>query len=117
MAYEPRDVLWSSISIRGRERILREIVVWAITVVLIIFWFVPVVLLSSLMSVNMIRKIAPNVADAIQQNAATSNFMTSFVPTVVLNIVTAVLPLIFDVLGYYQGLRSRSAIAESTLSK
>lgn len=96
MAYEPRDVLWSSVSIRGRERIVREIIVWAITVVLIIFWFVPVVVLSSLMSINMIKRIAPRVADAIQQNAATSNFMTSFVPTVVLNIVTSILPLIFD---------------------
>ncbi|EIE91296.1 hypothetical protein RO3G_16007 [Rhizopus delemar RA 99-880] len=92
MAYEPRDVLWSSVSIRGRERIVREIIVWAITVVLIIFWFVPVVVLSSLMSINMIKRIAPRVADAIQQNAATT-------------------------LGYYQGLRSRSAVAESTLSK
>ncbi|KAG0947779.1 hypothetical protein G6F32_006052 [Rhizopus arrhizus] len=117
MAYEPRDVLWSSVSIRGRERIVREIIVWAITVVLVIFWFVPVVVLSSLMSINMIKRIAPKVADAIQQNAATSNFMTSFVPTVVLNIVTSILPLIFDALGYYQGLRSRSAVAESTLSK
>ncbi|KAI9280733.1 hypothetical protein BY458DRAFT_450940 [Sporodiniella umbellata] len=117
MAYEPRDVLWSTVSIRGRERLLREMVVWSITIVLIVFWFVPVVLLSSLMSINTLGYIVPGLAAKLRENAATRSFMTSFVPTIVLNIVTSVLPLIFDVLGYYQGLRSRSAIDESTFSK
>ncbi|KAG1464698.1 hypothetical protein G6F56_005028 [Rhizopus delemar] len=117
MAYEPRDVLWSTVSIRGRERLLREIIVWSITLVLVVFWFVPVLVLSSLMSINTIAYIVPSLADKIEENAAISNFMTTFVPTVILNIVTSVLPLIFDLLGYYQGLRSRSAIAESTFSK
>ncbi|CAO3702184.1 unnamed protein product [Rhizopus stolonifer] len=117
MAYEPRDVLWSTVSIRGRERLLREIIVWSITLVLVVFWFVPVLVLSSLMSINTIAYIVPRLADEIEKNAAISNFMTTFVPTVILNIVTSVLPLIFDLLGYYQGLRSRSAIAESTFSK
>ncbi|KAI8985049.1 hypothetical protein BDB01DRAFT_850116 [Pilobolus umbonatus] len=117
MAYEPRDVLWRSIAIRGRERIFREIIVWLITTVLVIFWFVPVMVLSSLLSINMIRRIVPPVAVWIEENTITRSFMTSFVPTVVLKIVTAVLPRIFDALGYYQGLRSRSSIAEATLSK
>lgn len=135
MAYEPRDVLWSSVAIRGRERIIREIIVWAITIALVIFWFVPVTILSSLLSLETLKRVIPKLANAIEGNEALKGFVSSFVTTVALNIVTSVLPLIFDgriiakvrvqqtnmmtiiALGYYQGLRARSAIAESTFSK
>ncbi|ORE03576.1 DUF221-domain-containing protein [Rhizopus microsporus var. microsporus] len=117
LAYEPRDVLWSSVAIRGRERIIREIIVWAITIALVIFWFVPVTILSSLLSLETLKRVIPKLAKAIEGNEALKGFVSSFVTTVALNIVTSVLPLIFDALGYYQGLRSRSAIAESTFSK
>ncbi|KAI8889509.1 DUF221-domain-containing protein, partial [Backusella circina FSU 941] len=117
MAYEPKDILWHSVSIRGRERIVREVIIWSITIVLVCLWFVPVVFLSSLVSIEMIEKIAPSVAARFEDNPVLNNVITSFVPTILINIVTSVLPMIFDALGYFQGLRARSAIAEATLSK
>ncbi|KAK4513964.1 transport between ER and Golgi ATPase protein [Mucor velutinosus] len=117
MACEPRDVLWSAISIRGRERIVREAIIWTITVVVCLFWFIPVGAISTLMSIPTIKKINPELGTRMENIPAVQTIFGTFIPPLVLNIFTSVLPLLFDTMGYYQGLRSRSAVAESTLSK
>jgi hypothetical protein len=96
MANEPRDVLWHSVAIRGRERIIREVIIWAITIGLVLLWFVPVVFLSSLMSIDMIHKISPTVAEQIEGNTLLNNIISTFIPTILINIVTSILPMIFD---------------------
>lgn len=117
MACEPRDVLWSAIAIRGRERIIRETIIWTITVVVCLTWFLPVTAISTLMSIPTIAKINPELGARMENIPAVRVIFGTFIPPLVLNIFTSVLPLLFDTMGYYQGLRSRSAVAESTLSK
>lgn len=136
MAWEPRDILWESVGIRGRERILREIVIWTITVALCLSWSFPVSAVSSLLSAKSLGRIDPTITQKIDDSYIASLIFNSFVPTIILNIFTSILPYIFDgkthtyitisyifmyifflALGYYQGLRSRSSVAESTLSK
>ncbi|GAA5799830.1 hypothetical protein HPULCUR_005249 [Helicostylum pulchrum] len=117
MACEPRDVLWDSVAIRGRERILREVVIWSVTVFLCLTWSVPVIFISTLFSIEAISKLDSHLGEVLEQSEIGHLIFGSFVPTVVLNIFTSVLPIFFDTMGYYQGLRSRSAVAESTLSK
>ncbi|KAI9482660.1 MAG: hypothetical protein EXX96DRAFT_555188 [Benjaminiella poitrasii] len=117
MACEPRDVLWSSIAIRGRERIIRETIIWTVTVLLCLTWFIPVGTISSLLSIETIKKLNPKLGAKLENNNVAKLVLGSFVPPLILNIFTSILPTFFDTMGYYQGLRSRSAIAESTLSK
>ncbi|OAD07867.1 hypothetical protein MUCCIDRAFT_135153, partial [Mucor lusitanicus CBS 277.49] len=117
MACEPRDVLWSAIAIRGRERLIREAIIWTITVVICLTWFAPVGAISTLMSIPTIKKINPELGARMENIPAVKTIFGTFIPPLVLNIFTSVLPLLFDAMGYYQGLRSRSAVAESTLSK
>ncbi|KAL9547183.1 hypothetical protein MBANPS3_006283 [Mucor bainieri] len=117
MACEPRDVLWSAIAIRGRERIIREAIIWTITVLICLFWFVPVGAISGLMSISTIKRLNPELGARMENIPAVETIFGTFIPPLVLNIFTSVLPLLFDTMGYYQGLRSRSAVAESTLSK
>lgn len=96
MACEPRDVLWDSVAIRGRERILREVVVWSITVFLCLTWTIPVGTISSLFSLQAIAKIDSNLGDILDQSTIGHLIFGSFVPTIILNIVTSVLPIFFD---------------------
>lgn len=117
MACEPRDVLWSAIAIRGRERILREAIIWTITVLICLTWSVPVTAISSLLSIATIKKLNASLGARMESIEAVSLIFGSFIPPLILNIFTSILPLFFDTMGYYQGLRSRSAVAESTLSK
>ncbi|KAI8381462.1 uncharacterized protein BYT42DRAFT_613238 [Radiomyces spectabilis] len=117
MAYEPRDVLWENVLIRGRERLIREIFIWTITIALVFFWVFPISFFSSLTSIEALDKVFPGIADKADDIPIVKSIMQSLIPTLLVNIFMALLPLIFDSLGYVQGLRARSAIAESTFSK
>ncbi|KAI9256616.1 hypothetical protein BDA99DRAFT_516906 [Phascolomyces articulosus] len=117
MAYEPRDVLWKNITVRGRERLIREFMVWTITLLLSFFWIVPISAFSTMTSLETLEHVFPNLASAAQDSVFLQNLLQGLVPTIAVNIFMAILPLIFDALGVVQGLRSRSAIADSTFTK
>jgi hypothetical protein len=96
MACEPRDVLWSAIAIRGRERILREAIIWTITVLICLTWSVPVTAISSLLSIATIKKLNASLGARMESIEAVSLIFGSFIPPLILNIFTSILPLFFD---------------------
>lgn len=96
MACEPRDVLWSAIAIRGRERIFREAIIWTITVLICLTWFLPVYAISSLLSIATIKKLNASLGARMESIEAVSLIFGSFIPPLILNIFTSVLPLFFD---------------------
>ncbi|KAI8062111.1 hypothetical protein BC940DRAFT_370479 [Gongronella butleri] len=116
-AKEPRDILNDNIHIGKAQRLLRTTLVWVITVFLVLFWLIPIAFISSFTSVNTIIKYAPGLAPILSESPWIANLLQSIVPTLLVNIFMALLPIVFDGLGHLQGLRSRSAVAESTLSK
>ncbi|CAO3590036.1 unnamed protein product [Absidia cylindrospora] len=116
-AYEPRNVLWKNIHISGKQRVIRDIIVWSVTIVLVVFWMVPITFISSFTSIDAIIKVAPGLGDFIDGSDFLQNIVQGLIPTALVNIFMQVLPLILDYLGVLQGLRARSAVSESTLSK
>lgn len=96
MACEPRDILWSAIGIKGRERIIREAIIWTITVIICITWSFPVGVVSSMLSISTIAKLNSNLGESLENNPVAKLVLNSFVPPLVLNIFTSVLPLFFD---------------------
>ncbi|KAI7868344.1 hypothetical protein BDF14DRAFT_1881133 [Spinellus fusiger] len=116
MAYEPRDVIWNNISIKGRESIVRYILCWSITLLLVVFWTIPIGILSLPASDEVLRLLIPDFDAKVQKAPLLFNLIQGLVPTLLINIFMAILPLIFDALGELQGLRTRSAIAEATFS-
>ncbi|ORZ21490.1 hypothetical protein BCR42DRAFT_407637 [Absidia repens] len=116
-AYEPRDVLWRNIHISGKQRVVRDILVWSATIALVIFWTVPISFISSFTSIDAIIKLAPGLGSFIDEHNFLQNIVQGLIPTLLVNIFMQVLPLVLDFLGVVQGLRARSAVSESTLSK
>ncbi|KAI8097594.1 uncharacterized protein BX664DRAFT_293215 [Halteromyces radiatus] len=129
-AYEPRDVLWKNIHISGKQRVIRDIIVWGATITLVIFWTVPISFISSFTSIDAIIKVAPGLGAIVDQHPLIQNILQGLIPTILVNIFMQILPLILDCthlfffflfllidLGILQGLRARSAVTESTLSK
>ncbi|CAO3588215.1 unnamed protein product [Absidia cylindrospora] len=116
-AYEPRDVLWRNIHISGKQRVVRDILVWSATIALVVFWTVPISFISSFTSIDAIIKLAPGLGSFIDEHNFLQNIVQGLIPTLLVNIFMQVLPLILDGLGVIQGLRARSAVTESTLSK
>lgn len=96
MACEPRDVLWESLDIRGRERVFREFVIWAITIALVVLWVIPIFGLCTLISSDFIGRFNPDLARRIDESQFGTMVLSSFIPTIIINICTSVLPLFFD---------------------
>lgn len=96
MACEPRDVLWSAIAIRGRERIIREAIIWTITILICLTWFLPVTAISSFLSIETIKELNPSLGTRLESIEAVSLIFGSFIPPLILNIFTSILPLFFD---------------------
>ncbi|KAM3583870.1 hypothetical protein VKS41_003838 [Umbelopsis sp. WA50703] len=115
LAREPRDIYWKSILIPGRQRLFREIITWILLLALIIFWIVPVSFFSTLTSPQTLRRIIPSLAS--NHNPVVQAIIQGILPPLAVNIFMALLPLILDALGELQGISSRSALAEATLSK
>lgn len=95
-AYEPRDVLWKNIHVSGKQRVVRDIVVWSATTALVVFWTVPISFISSFTSIESIIKVAPGLEGLIHDNKLLQNIIQGLVPTVLVNIFMQVLPLILD---------------------
>lgn len=96
MAYEPRDVLWTNVTIRGRERLIREFLVWTVTILLSFFWIGPIASFSALTSVDTLRRVFPKLVDAAESSPFLQNIIQGLLPTLAVNIFMAILPLIFD---------------------
>lgn len=95
-AYEPRDVLWYNVIIRGRERLVRETLVWAVTILLSFFWIFPISAFSTLTSVDTLQRVFPKLVDAAEDSPILQNIIQGLIPTLAVNIFMAILPLIFD---------------------
>lgn len=95
-AFEPRDVLWKNIHISGKQRVVRDIVVWGVTIALVVFWTVPISFISSFTSIDAIIKVAPGLGDFIDGHDFLQNVVQGLVPTLLVNIFMGVLPLILD---------------------
>lgn len=96
MTFEPRDVLWTNIAVRGRERLVREAFVWAVTILLSFFWIVPISAFSTLTSLDALERVFPKLVAAADDSVFLQNILQGLLPTIAVNVFMAVLPLIFD---------------------
>ncbi|WWC67830.1 uncharacterized protein I206_101747 [Kwoniella pini CBS 10737] len=117
LAPEPRDVVWSKVSMTNREAQIRDFFVMGTTGVFFLFWFVPVSALSTLLSYKEIKKIMPWLANIINASPRLAAIVQNSLPLLALTIFNGLLPFFLEWLSYMQGFKSRSATEYSLLKK
>ncbi|WWC59373.1 uncharacterized protein I303_101925 [Kwoniella dejecticola CBS 10117] len=117
LAPEPRDVVWSKVSMTNREAQIRDFFVMGTTGVFFLFWFVPVSALSTLLSYQEIKKIMPWLARIIDASPRLAAIVQNSLPLLALTIFNGLLPFFLEWLSYMQGFKSRSATEYSLLKK
>ncbi|PWN32345.1 uncharacterized protein FA14DRAFT_182255 [Meira miltonrushii] len=65
---EPRDIVWSNVSVPSNERRVRQLLVSAFTIALFVFYTPPLTFLASLLSPNTIKKYLPGLYDLLRKN-------------------------------------------------
>ncbi|PWN32353.1 DUF221-domain-containing protein [Meira miltonrushii] len=101
-APEPRDIVWSNVSVPSNERRVRQLLVSAFTIALFVFFIPP-------LTPNTIKKYLPGLR--------LEALVSTNLPSVVLIGFSALLPLILEWTAYLQGIKASSLIEMSVLKR
>ncbi|PVF96948.1 DUF221-domain-containing protein [Serendipita vermifera] len=117
LAPEPRDIVWANMTFSPRNRMVRELFVFAFMVFLFFFWAVPVTTIAGFLSYKEIKKTLPWLANLIDKNATIQALVQNSAPSLAMTGLNAALPFILEGLSYFQGLQARSWIEYSLMKK
>lgn len=117
LAPEPRDIIWSNVSIPSNERRIRQFLVSAFTFSLFAFYVPPLAFLASFLSPETIKKYLPKLYALLEKDNRLMAFVSNTLPSVVLIGFNALLPLILEWTAYLQGLKARSLVEFSVLKR
>ncbi|KAI0317538.1 DUF221-domain-containing protein [Amylostereum chailletii] len=117
IAPEPRDVVWSNMTLSTNSDRVREVVVLGALATLFFFWVIPITALASLLSYKEIKKATPWLGELIDANDRIRAIVQNSLPSVAMITLNALLPFVLEALTYLQGYRARSWIEYSLLKK
>jgi hypothetical protein len=108
MAPEWRDVFWPNLKVQWYERTVREFVIAGVTVLLVCFYAIPL---------GAIAISIPLINEHLNLPKAVAGFVGGYLPTLVIPIFLALLPMVCNFLSTQEGLPANSRIALGTMSK
>lgn len=117
LAPEPRDIIWSNVSIPSNERRVRQLLVSAFTFALFVFYIPPLTFLASFLSPKTIKKYLPGLYDLLKKDERLMAFVSNSLPSVVLIGFNGLLPLVLEWTAHLQGLKARSLVEFSVLKR
>lgn len=113
----PVDVVWRNTYLSRNSRMWRS---WTIMVAigfLTVFWTALLVPLAGLLSIEVIDKILPGLADVLEAHDITRSLISSGLPTLAFSLLSVGVAYLYDWLANQQGMTSQSDIDLSVISK
>ncbi|KAK9861196.1 hypothetical protein WJX84_002371 [Apatococcus fuscideae] len=114
-APQPRDVIWPNLGLRAWERNVRSILIWAIFIVLTIFYIVPISAIQVYIQVNRLSRVA--ALKWLVTWPVLSGFFVAFLPTLVLRLFLWPVPYLLSIMSRFQGLVSQSKVDTAVIRK
>lgn len=117
LAPSPADVVWKNTYLSRNHRMIRS---WAIMVfigLLTIFWAALLAPLAGLLSIEVIDKVLPGLAEALEQHEIIRSLVQTGLPTLLFSLLALAVPYLYDWLANQQGMTSQSDVELSVISK
>ncbi|CAB3976832.1 CSC1 ERD4 [Paramuricea clavata] len=111
------DIIWENIGLAKHYRTIRYVIVSICLFLLVFFWTIPVVLVSSMISLQALQKQFSFFEGVNNLPDAVKGFIQGFLATIVLEIFFVVLPALMALFARVEGIRSRSGVAVSCIGK
>ncbi|KAJ2852473.1 hypothetical protein J3B02_003471 [Coemansia erecta] len=92
MAPEARSIVWANAGKPYSKKMLRYVLGLLMTIALLLLWCVPVVLISTLISLRFLVTRAPGLADVVENNKFVRSLLSYTLPSLILTIFTTILP-------------------------
>lgn len=106
-APEPRQVIWSNLHRRFYERQTRSIVVYVIVALTILFYTIPIGLISAFTTLKNLEKLLPFLKPVVNI-AAIKTVLEAYLPQIALILFLALLPKFLLFLSKAEGIPSKS---------
>lgn len=106
----PTEILWGNLNIKWWERVIREIVVIAFVVALIVFWAIPVAFVGAISKVDRLIQLVPALSFINNLPDVLLGLITGLLPVILLAVLMALLPIILRLAAKISGCPTRSAV-------
>ncbi|KAJ5143888.1 uncharacterized protein N7515_002675 [Penicillium bovifimosum] len=117
LAPAPADVIWKNTYLSRSRRMFQS---WSITVVigfLTVFWSVLLLPIASLLELETLHKIVPQLAEFLQEHPILKSLVQTGLPTLAFSLLTVAVPYVYEWLSNNQGMVSRGDVELSIISK
>ncbi|KAI8996849.1 hypothetical protein BDB01DRAFT_840457 [Pilobolus umbonatus] len=113
----PSDIIWENMNIKPLERLVRRVLSITITVVIIIFWAIPVTFVQAIANLQKLSEAIPFLSAIEKLGPTAVGIIQGILPAVALAILISLVPTIFAFLSRNEGIPQRSFVDLSVLHK
>lgn len=113
---EPREVVVENLGIPIFERSVREVLVYTITFLMILFYMIPIAFVSGITTISNLRKLLPFLK-AIVNRPVLEAVLQAYLPQIALIVFLAVLPALCKFLSKVEGIPQQSHIVRAAAGK
>lgn len=117
MAPDSRDVIWRNVGIPTGERRMRQLLISIAITLLYLFYLPPLLFLGSLLSPAFLNKYIPGLYKFLSASPRLEALVSTSLPSLVLVIFNAMIPMLLEQTAIWQGIRTRSGVEMSVLKK
>ncbi|KAG6695807.1 hypothetical protein I3842_09G116600 [Carya illinoinensis] len=115
-APEPRQIIWANLPIKFFQRQVRQYVVYAIVALIILFYMIPIALISAFTTLSELKKLVPFVKPVVNIEAI-KTVLEAYLPQIALIVFLALLPKLLLFLSKAEGIPSLSHVVRASSGK
>lgn len=117
LAPPPADVVWKNTYLSRNHRMLRSWTIMIFIGLLTIFWAAALAPLAGLLSIEVIDKVLPGLAEALENHEIIRSLVQTGLPTLLYSLLALAVPYLYDWLANQQGMTSQGDVELSVISK
>lgn len=117
LAPAPADVVWKNTYLSRKSRMMRSWTIMILIGVLTIFWAAALAPLAGLLSIEVIDKVLPGLAAALEKHEIIRSLVQTGLPTLLFSLLALGVPYLYDWLANQQGMVSQGDVELSVISK
>jgi hypothetical protein len=117
LAPMPMDVVWANLGVPPSKRSVAAVVIAALTVVLVLFWGLPVGFLGSIQNLCSIPGVGSVFKPFLKMPGVIFGLVSTYLPVVVVVVFNILLPVILTKFSLAEGLVSQSAVRCAVLER
>ena len=117
LAPPPAQVVWRNTYLSRNSRMMRSWGIMVFIAFLTVFWAALLIPLAGLLSIEVIDKVLPGLAAALEAHPLAHSLVSTGLPTLLFSLLSVAVPYLYDWLANLQGMTSQGDVELSVISK